>query len=29
MAGFTGKTLNRTFDVVYFVDGLQKLSAAE
>ena len=27
MAGFTSKTLNRTFDIVYFVDGLQNLSA--
>jgi hypothetical protein len=27
MADFTSKTLGRTFDVVYFVDGLQNLSA--
>jgi hypothetical protein len=27
MTGFTSKTLNRTFDVLYFVDGLQNLSA--
>ena len=27
MQGFTSNTLNRTFDVVYFVDSLQNLSA--
>jgi hypothetical protein len=27
MADFTSKTLDRTFDVLYFVDGLQNLSA--
>lgn len=27
MTGFTSKTLDRTFDVLYFVDGLQNLSA--
>jgi hypothetical protein len=27
MAGFTSKTLDRTFDVLYFIDGLQNLSA--
>lgn len=27
MAGFTSKTLNRSFDVLYFIDGLQNLSA--
>ena len=27
MANFTSKTLDRTFDVLYFVDGLQNLSA--
>ena len=27
MTSFTSKTLDRTFDVVYFVDGLQNLSA--
>ena len=28
MTGFTSKSLNRTFDIVYFIDGLQNLSAA-
>jgi hypothetical protein len=28
MQGFTSKTLNRTFNVVYFVDALQNLSAS-
>jgi hypothetical protein len=27
MADFTSKTLDRTFDVLYFIDGLQNLSA--
>jgi hypothetical protein len=27
MAGFTSKTLDRSFDVLYFIDGLQNLSA--
>ena len=28
MPGFTSRTLNRTFDVVYFVDGIVNLSAS-
>jgi hypothetical protein len=29
MTGFTSKTLGRTFNVVYFVSGLQNLTGAE
>jgi len=28
MTGFTAKSLNRTFDIIYFVDGMQNLSAS-